>query len=313
MSVLRFTEQGDRENSTLVCVPGLLGGPNDFAAMNETLEKHFHIIVIDPDPENARLGSSVMNEDVLKHEVVSSSAPDFINEILQSMGKKEAYLFGVSLGGKVVFEFASQYPDMFLGGLSLDVGPGEFEKSELFYFVDGMVRNLDLSHPYPEMKVILQNMIKDRNLRSMIQSQIFYPEKGAPGVWKSGMQNFGEMFVELLEDNDMSNQFKKYQLQDLMLAAKEKYVHVLRAKNLSGISLESIPQLEKLASVKMTMIDDASHFLHVTHKDQVVKKMLEIKSERDSLLSGTMGAAVSAVATGAGGIKIKGRDSLVNM
>lgn len=272
---MHFEEQGSRQNPTVVCVPGLFGGPTDFAAMRSLWENRLHLITLDPDRDRRK--SATANIPVQEGDgtiFISTSAE--IVKILDGLGKLNAFIVGVSLGSKVVFDFASKYPDRFAGGLSMDVGCGPFEDTDLYRFIDGMVDNLDLNTPFPEMKKLLQEMIPDRNLRTMIQTQLFYPEGKPPARWKAGMRHLGAVLSETMKEQGIDAQFDGMEKVDQDLFKNRKFIQILRATSISAISQESIPRLAALKCLRMRTIEGSSHFLHVTHKDLVAQTVLDM-------------------------------------
>lgn len=275
---MHFDESGDRSKAVLVCVPGLFGGPSDFAPMRAVWDHHFHVITLDPDRDRRK--SATANIPVEQNEDLFVSTSDAIEGILRDLGKKEAFIVGVSLGSKVVFDFAIKHPTLFAGGLSMDVGCGPFERTDLFQFIDGMVDHLDLTIPFPEMKKVLAERIPDRNLRTMIQTQLFYPEGKPPARWKSGMRHLGAVLSETMKKQGIDEQFEGLARVDYALAARGKTIHVLRATNISAIDAETIPRMNAFECVRMTTVEGASHFLHVTHKDLVAETALRMAAGR---------------------------------
>lgn len=275
---MHFDESGDRKNPTLVCVPGLFGGPSDFAPMRAVWDQHLHVITLDPDRDRRK--SATANIPVEQNEDLFVSTSDAIVDILKACGKTEAYIVGVSLGSKVVFDFAIKHPAQFAGGLSMDVGCGPFEQTDLFQFIDGMVDHLDLTIPFPEMKKLLAERIPDRNLRTMIQTQLFYPEGKPPARWKSGMRHLGAVLSETMKKQGIDEQFDGLSRVDGYLAENGKEIRVLRATNISAIDADSIPKMNAFKCVSMSTVEGASHFLHVTHKELVTETVLRMAAGR---------------------------------
>ena len=270
-----FDEHGNRENPTLVCVPGLLGGPADFAGMWEQWLHNYHVIILDPDRARWQIAPAALTAQEMETELFNSSSKD-IAEVLTSVGKQQAFLIGVSLGGKIVYDFASKYPDRFLGAVVIDVGPGPFEETELFRFIDGLVGTLDLNLPFAELKQVLRDTIPERNLRTMIQTQIFYPNGKPPARWKTGMGNFGQIFVKMLKAQNINEQFDDLEAVDARLAQEAHSIHVLQATSLSAIDPVTIPRIDALKSLRMTTINGTSHFMHVTTKEPITRAVFEM-------------------------------------
>jgi len=268
---MHFREYGLKEGPLLVCVPGLLGGPDDFAHMLDSWGQKFKIAVIDPHHERREQGINNLSAQVVQ-EISFNSTSDEIAQVIQRLGSKAAYLVGISLGGKIVYDFAHKYPSLFAGGVISDVGPAPFESSDLYKFIDTTVAAIDLNLPWPELKQKLQVDIPERNLRILIQSQISYPEQTPPGIWKIGMRNFRTM----LERQAIADQFEALYKVDNQLISQKSILHVLHAARLSGIASDSLPNIRKLKSIQLHFVPDASHFLHVTHKDTISNLVLQL-------------------------------------
>ncbi len=261
-----FVESGRRDGPTLVCVPGLLGGAENFNGMLAELEATFHVVRLDP---NAERRLSDLTSEVMR-ELSYTSTADAVAEVLDRVGRPQAYLVGLSLGGKIVYDFAIKFPGRFRGAVITDVGPGPFEDSELYRFVDGLVTNAPLHLPWPEMREHLRNTIADRNLRSLIQSQIAYPGQKPPAIWKTGMKDFGEM----LNRQRIGHQFDGLERVDAELVARGVQFRVLQSSSCSGISASSLPKIAELKSMHLRPVANSSHFLHITHKDLIVQELL---------------------------------------
>jgi hypothetical protein len=76
----------------------------------------------------------------------------------------------------------------------------------------------------------------------------------------------------------MDEQFAAIMKVDEQLVAQQSYVHVLKAGYLSAIDSLSLAEMQKLKSVKIYPLDDSSHFIHITHKQEVQKLLRQLKS-----------------------------------
>lgn len=266
-----YQEFGDRRNPALVCVPGLLGGAEDFRGMIPAWKDHFHVCILDPNIERRDEGLSGLTAEMMREISYDSTSAEVLR-VLREQGHSRGYLAGVSLGGKVVYDFASRYPEAFLGGAITDVGPGSFEDSELYRFVDRVVGETRLELPWEDLKRELKCRVADRNLRSLIQSQIAYPERKPPAIWKTGMKGFRAM----LRRQGIDDQLETFLAVDPALAARGAYLRVLQASSLSGISAGTLAQMRKMRSIRLFPVHDSGHFLHISHKREVESLVLSM-------------------------------------
>lgn len=264
---MQYEEIGNRENPTLVCVPGILGGPENFAAMVPGLVDRYHIMIFDPSAERRDIGLTNSNLVHAMQQLAYYQTADEIAETLNSIGRSEAYFLGISLGGKIIYDFALKFPQMFAGGVVTDVGPGPFEETQLHAFIVDLVDNLDLTVPWTELRAEMNRIVPDRNLRIMLQSQIHYPEGKPPGHWKPSMRYLSEM----LERQQMDNQFEGLEKVDDFLASEGRFIQVFKASSLSGIADNAIPRMKALKCIRLHPIEGTTHFLHVSHKNAIVE------------------------------------------
>lgn len=255
---------GNEKGPIVVCVPGLLGGAEDFREIIDPLLSDYHILIFDPNAERRLFGPNALTVQVMQ-EIQFDYTANEIAEALKKYTDQPVLLCGISLGGKIVYDFAHKFPQLFKGAVITDVSPGSFGESELFKFVDDLVTNLDLNQAWPEIKKVLREKISEPSLRSLIQTQIFYPTKQPPAAWKVGMKHFSA----LLQRQAMDEQFAMLQRVDDQLVTNKSYIHVLKADHLSAIDAESYAAMQTMKSIKIYPIDGASHFIHITHKGDV--------------------------------------------
>jgi pimeloyl-ACP methyl ester carboxylesterase len=265
---------GNEKGPILVCVPGLLGGAEDFRDIIDPLLKDFHVLVFDPNASRRQFGLNGLTVEVMQEIQFDYSADEIALELAQ-FTSEPILMCGISLGGKIVYDFAHKFPHMFKAAVITDVSPGSFGESELFKFIEGLVSNLNLNQAWPELKKELRERIPEPSLRSLIQSQLFYPTRQPPAVWKVGMKHFRA----LLQRQAMDEQFTALLKVDAVLAENGSLIHVLKAGTLSAIDELSFEEMKKLKSIKIYPLDSASHFIHITHKQDIQKQLWQLKSE----------------------------------
>jgi pimeloyl-ACP methyl ester carboxylesterase len=268
----KFTRLGNPNGPMLVCVPGLLGGPEDFTNIIPPLFDKFQILIVNPIAQARESGLKNLSADVLSEVSYDSTSTDIYENLKKEYNSEGYYFMGISLGGKVVYDFAIRYPEVFRGGLITDVGLSSFESSPLFQSVLTTVESIDLNLPWFEMKSYLRKNIPENNLRVLIQTQVSYPDGKPPAKWKVGMQNF----KDLLQGHAIDEQHEKFLTVDKKLEKTKSFIHVLKAEILSGISDESFEQMQKLKSIKFYNYPSTAHFLHITHKQQIQEIILRL-------------------------------------
>lgn len=262
---------GNKQGPVLVCVPGLLGGAEDFRDIIDPLLEAFHILIFDPNAERRQFGLSGLTVQVMQEIQFDYSADEIAKELV-NYTNEPIYLCGISLGGKIVYDFAHKFPHLLKSAVITDVGPGSFAESDLFRFVEGLVLNLNLDQAWPDLKKDLRAQITEPSLRSLIQTQLFYPTKKPPAAWKVGMKHFRA----LLQRQAMDEQFQALAKVDESLARGGHKIHVLKAGVLSAIDPVAFEQMKQMQLFEIYQLESASHFIHITHKEQIQKLLLKL-------------------------------------
>ncbi len=272
----KFIKFGNPNGPVLVCIPGLLGGPEDFSGILPEVQDRFNILIINPIVIARDAGLNRLSPEILNEVSYDSTAVDIYNALINEYYHEQGFFFlGISLGGKVVYDFAIKYPKYFRGGLITDVGLASFESSPLYTFVEGTINKVDLNLNWLDMKSHLRSNIPDKNLRILIQTQISYPTGAPPAIWKVGMKNF----KSLLQRHEIDEQGQEYKKIDEHFNKEQKFIHVLKAEKFSGISDDSYQSMKCLKSIKFHELQNSSHFLHITHKDKIREMLMNFNRE----------------------------------
>ncbi|HEY8271834.1 MAG TPA: alpha/beta fold hydrolase [Pseudobdellovibrionaceae bacterium] len=264
---------GNEKAPILVCVPGLLGGAEDFRGIIDPLLSEFHVLIFDPNASRRQFGLNGLTVEVMQ-EIQFDCTADEIAIELAKFTSEPILMCGISLGGKIVYDFAHKFPHLFKGAVITDVSPGSFGESRLFQFVEGLVSDLNLNQDWPGLKKELRERIPEPSLRSLIQSQLFYPTKQPPAAWKVGMKHFRA----LLQRQAMDEQFKALMKVDELLLKQGSEIRVLKAENLSAIDDISFGEMKKMKSIKIYPLMGASHFIHITHKQDIQNLLMQLKT-----------------------------------
>lgn len=271
---IAIDETGLPDGPLLVVVPGLLGGPEDFAQILPAWSAVARVLLVDLNPSRRASGglTGISQNDML--EVVYDETSSEIEEVLRTRypGRSAAFV-GVSLGGKVVYDFASRFPEKFLGGLVTDISPGPLEATELYAFVNEVVPGLNIHQPWSALKEEIKQKIPDRYCRVLVQSQVTYadPLKG-PGRWRPGMDGLRE----LLASQGINDQWEPVERASAHPALQGKALVVLTADTLSGIPREDLPRLRQIPWLKLEAVSGANHFMHVSHRALLEMRVVKL-------------------------------------
>lgn len=269
---MRFQRYGRNDETAplLVCAHGLMGSPDDFAGFLGEWEKAFQILVPDMAGEARERGYKTTSANGTQ--LCYDSAADAIaSHLAEHFPGRRAFFTGVSLGGKIVYDFAGRYPEQFEGGVVTDVGPGALTDSDLCHFLDNVVGKINLAQPWRLISDELRQKIPERMLRILMQTQIAYSEESQTGHWKPSIRGVRGLLrgarIEFLWDE---------------VARIRSPIDVLLAESLSGISAVDLERMRTLPCFRFQPVPEASHFLQVTHPHAFRASVLALAAQGPS-------------------------------
>lgn len=270
---IEVQEIGNPEGKLLACLPGMIGGAGDFRQIIEGLEKEFRILLVDTNPQRKEQGLKGLSTEAVNAVDYRACSDDLADYLAENHPGRSATLIGLSIGGKIVYHFACDYPEIFASGVVSDITPGLMGDTDLYSTVINTVESLDLTKPWNDLKQDLSNAITDRNFRVLIKSQIFYENKNGPGQWRNGMEGL----KELLDRNTTDELWEMLAKTQNKLNDQQKLL-VFKAEYMSGISDKDLKRLEKLSFVELIHLQNSSHFIHINSVDGVRKGLLHALS-----------------------------------
>ncbi len=291
---LSFDLIGQPDLPLLICVHGLLGGPENFSAMLPAWSKKFCPIVVDLHSHMRTGGLIQISEENMGHLTYDGAAEQTLEYLDREFPGRRCYFAGLSLGGKVAYKFAGCRPDLFAGAVITDVGPGSLSDSDLYQFVHRTVPSLNMNQAWADLKQELVQKVPDRNVRVMIQTQIHYPVKEGPAAWRAGMTGL----KDLLSQQSLGDQWA-----DLEAFAahwrgeKPPSFIVYKASALSAISTSQLAAMRNYPFLDIRPVDGSSHFVHIPHRALIEAAVLSLHPS-DSLFHTERNAEPSGVRSG---------------
>lgn len=269
-SPITIIEEGNPQGPLLICIHGLMGGPSDFDAFREEWGKQAHLLLVDISKkarEDGGLKQIHKGEELMSFHETSDHIASFVKK--KYPGHK-VFIAGISLGGKVIYDFAADHPDLFGGGVVTDVGPGSLGESELVQFVEKTLPSINLMQAWPQLRSDLREKIPEPKMRVLISSQIYYPEEHnqierkyaafKPSI--SGLQTS-------LNQSSLNDQWDQ-------LNRIKKEILILKASKYSCIQERDLWRLKQHRHIKLIELDSASHFIHVSHGEVFKKEILNL-------------------------------------
>jgi pimeloyl-ACP methyl ester carboxylesterase len=273
---LTFEIAGPTTNPLLLCIHGLLGGPENFYRMLEKWRDRYCPIIVDLHAHMRKEGLIDISAGNLAELTYDGAVDEILGYLERTFPGRQCYFAGLSLGGKLCYEFAGRSPETFAGAVITDVGPGTVSDSALYEFVSETIPSLNLNQPWPELKSQIAEKISDRNLRVMLQTQLHYPVKGGPAVWRAGMAGL----KDIMDQQSITDQWKwvrrfaEYR-QDHPDARARKFI-VFKASNMSAISEAQMTRMSDFEFIEFRPVTCHTHFIHVTHHLQIEDAVLSL-------------------------------------
>jgi len=262
---ISVVESGNLEAPTLVCLPGMIGGPSDFKKINAGLEDHFHLLVVDINTNTRDEGIKGLKEESVENINYREVAREISEHLLERFPEKQVYLVGLSIGGKIAYHFIADHPEKFLGGVITDMTPGLMEHTDLFQNVIRTVESMNLNQDWNGIKSELNDKIADRNFRVLIKSQIFFPTPGAAAEWRNGMDGL-ERLLKRSSTDELWAQLKEA---EAFLTENKRMLKILKAERMSGIAACDEKRLRELKFVSIETISNATHFIHINEVERL--------------------------------------------
>ncbi len=256
---------GDRELPLLVCVHGLLGGPGDFMNLRDAWAGKFCLVLVDMNAEFREGGLMKVTREGFGRLTYDDAADDVFEYLNREFPARSAYFVGISIGGKVVYDFSYAHPDLFMGAVISDVGLGQIPESDLYTFIEVTIPSINLNLEWDALKQEVASKVHERNTRVIIQTQLFYPDGKPPAQWKPGMEGLRGM----LSGARIKEQW-------YVLDRLQKKIIVLRAGFLSGIPAKDIPRMTAHPCIEVRQVNGSAHFVHIQNKEVFQSTVLEL-------------------------------------
>ncbi|OFZ25392.1 MAG: hypothetical protein A2381_17550 [Bdellovibrionales bacterium RIFOXYB1_FULL_37_110] len=262
---LYYESVGNKNLPILIAVHGLMGGAEELKFL-EVLQFNFHVIFVDFHHELKK--ESIAIRDLKKIDYDHGS--DMIAQILEEhYSNQGAYFFGSSYGGKIIFDFMAKFPQLYRGGVFGDISPAPIEDTEFYKLTYDVVPRLNMNQNWKNLKKQIQELVPNRNARSLLASQVYYPTIDGPAVWRTGVHKLNEVMSSLQINNQWPIFYK-------MNKVKDKKNIILVAENFSSISKETFERLKLSSVFDIVTVPNATHFINITHHKEIIEKLLDL-------------------------------------
>ncbi|MCH9631649.1 MAG: putative non-heme bromoperoxidase BpoC [Chlamydiia bacterium] len=242
------------EGFPLVLVCGFTRDSSSWCSLKDLLSKHFKVLIFD----NRGVGRTVDSADKLSVELMAKDTVD----LAKALGMDKFHVLGHSMGGTIVQEIATSYPDS-IEKLVISASSPKWRKAMLF--------GLKTSLVMVENNINIDDILNSRASWSFGESFLQDPEKMA--TWKKNatsnpypqsVENQKRQF-RVLETFDGRKKLSSIKAETLIFAGREDIITLLFE---SEFMLENIPNAE-------LQILETGHALNVELPEVVANSMLE--------------------------------------
>jgi pimeloyl-ACP methyl ester carboxylesterase len=262
----------------VVGIHGLMGSPAELSFVSEALSGVAPIVL-----PNLHVNTDLFAGSYNQGSIDSFDydlAADAISEYLQSQCPgKRAFFIGVSSGGKIVYDFMIHHSERYGGAVLLDISPAPFEEAEFFKIFKEIVPQLNLSLPWQDLKSQIKQLLPDRIAQVLLASQIYYPPGATQAEWRPGVR----LIDSKLKSQRISNQMAD--LGSIAAAAKESPTLILLADSMSSVGQSVLDEIRAYPSLRTQKLPSSSHFLHTSHRSEVIDAIRNKFSEAVQVVS----------------------------
>ena len=269
---LYYETVGKPDSPILVAVHGLMGGVEELKFLDALCDQ-FCVVFVDFHHEFKK--QSIATRDLTQVDYDHGS--DMIAQMLEKdFHGRPSYFYGSSYGGKIIFDFMAKFPALYAGAVFGDISPAPIHDTEFHQLTSTVVPQLDMGQDWNELKKQIKSLIPDRHARSLLASQIYYPENEATAIWRTGIIALDHVMVGL----EINNQWPIF---EKICQCRDKENVILVAERLSSISEESRKKLEQSQAFTLKDIAKASHFINITHHRRILQEVRELTKEKSSV------------------------------
>jgi len=240
-----------KAKNDLIIVHGLFGMSDNWLGIAKSLSKDRKIIIPDlrnhgRSPHTNEFSIKLLIEDIV--------------ELMEKEKSVEPILLGHSLGGRVVAEFAFQYPNKVSKIIIADMNLGEIKLKPEHQGLFLLMKNTPLSNmkSIGEIDLFLKKYVESERIRMLILKNI---HKNNEGVfeWKLNFPILMEVFNNMMPKIEGDLNFNKSSL--LIRGGKSEYVSDDHFNHIQN----------HFKNIELVTIDNASHWLHVDKPEELIK------------------------------------------
>lgn len=246
---LHFKELGRGE--PLVMLHGLFGSSDNWMGVAPRLAGTFHVFALDlrnhgRSPHSDEMSYSLMAQDV--------------TDLLDSLGLRDVFLLGHSMGGKTAMQLALQQPDRIRKLVVVDMAPRVYKPVHEPIFAALLGLNLESFHAIKEIEEALAPTIPGLALRRFLLKNVGRNPDGSL-FWKMNLRGVSNNYPRLNEPLAAEAPFEKPAL-------------FLRGGQSNHVMRTDEPQIRDLfPNPEFQTIEGATHWVHADAPDEFVRRV----------------------------------------
>lgn len=244
MTTLNFKTYGQGE--PIVILHGMFGMLDNWQLIAKRLSEQYMIFVVDlrnhgRSPHTDEFGYDAMVED--------------LHKFMEDNWLHHAHLIGHSMGGKVVMQFALEYPDMVDKLVVVDIAPKNYEGNH------GEIIDALMAMPLAEIKnraeaeAFLRTRIEGESTIQFLLKNLSREKEGGYR-WKMNLPVIVKHYREILGNKESAEEFEGTTL-------------FIKGEKSDYIDLSEFPSFKKnFVHAELAIVEDAGHWVHAEQPER---------------------------------------------
>ncbi len=248
--------QGD----PVVILHGLFGMLDNWKSFAKDLGKDYTVIL----PDQRNHGRSPHAEEI-SYPLLASDLKEFLSE----QWIFDAHIMGHSMGGKTAMQFALDYPDMTRSVISVDMGPGKYDRKHDFVFEALNAVPIEEIEERSQAREILEQHLEDKSVVLFLLKNLKRKKSGGY-EWKMNLPVLYREYEKILAAIESEHAYDGPAL----------FVHGERSQY---VEEENTDEIERLfPKARIHTIKNAGHWVHAEQPDALLNTVHRFLKEAES-------------------------------
>lgn len=257
---LNYKELGQADLQPLLILHGVFGSLDNWLTLGREFAKKYRVFLIDQrnhgrSPHHEEMDYLVLSED--------------LHNFIQEHQLKNPLLIGHSMGGKVVMQYAINYPNSFDKMVVVDISPREYNVSHHDVILNGLQAiDVEQLSSRNEADEILSQYVEEKDVRMFLLKNLARTKNGFE--WKMNLPVLSESILKIGKGVVRSEEI------ETALDSNEQPILFIDGGESDYIQEKDIPVIKKhFPNAVIHTIEKAGHWVHA----QAPKEFYDIVSD----------------------------------